>query len=270
MVEGGGATYHALGAAMCRARVTATVIAVNFWLGGCAITTSASDILTQGALETTKTGIAVIKAQILGHGCVGGTLTVAKKRGSGYEAVKTLQTVAGATAIANDVMSVELPPSEYHVVNVACSHQSGRTITNISLGNREGGVLGFGGEFKRSFASFRIASGEVINLGSLTVMAGFLGSAHLSVTELPTASEARFRKEKPKLAKYMLTRLMVIHRDPLTPEQIQHVCASYEALTGVLPALAASMPPECTTIRTRATTSSTQAPPTAPIAEPQQ
>jgi hypothetical protein len=220
---------------MHRLVVTATAVFASLWLSGCAATTTASDILTQGALEKSKTGVAVLKAQILGHGCVGGTITIAIKRDDHYEVVRTLQTIPGATAATNDVMSIELPPNEYHVVNVACTLQSGRTITTISLGNREGGVLGFGGGYKRSFATFRVATREVVNLGSLTVMSGVLGSAHLSISPLPTASEARFRQETPNLAKQMTTRLMVVDRAPLTPEQAKQVCTSYEALKSVLP-----------------------------------
>jgi hypothetical protein len=224
-------------------RASAVVFGCLF--SGCAATTSASDILTQGALEKSKSGVAILKAEILGHGCTGGTITLATKRGQTFDAVQTLQTIGASPAITSDVMSIELPPNEYHVVNVACQMQSGRTRTTISLGKRDGGVLGFGGEFKSSYASFRIATGEIVNLGALTVMSGFLGSAHLSVTDLPTNSLDRFRKEKPNLAKEMVTRHLVVSRPPLSPEETRKLCDSYAVLKGVLPALGASMPPEC-------------------------
>jgi hypothetical protein len=240
------------GIAMAREVIFAGVAGLALVLAGCAVTTSASDILNQGALEKSKTGVVILKAQILGHGCAGGTITIAKKQGAVYEPVRSLQTVAGPTIAANDVMSVELPPNEYHVVNVACSIQQGRALSSVSLGRREGGIVGLGGAYKKSFATFRIAAGEIVNLGSLTVMSGVLASVHLSVTDLPIPSAQRFAIEKPNLAKQMVTRLMVVNRVPMSPAERKQLCESYAVLKGILPGLGASPPSDCQGVPTLA------------------
>lgn len=223
-------------------------IAAALLTSGCAGTSNVSDVLTAGDLARQKKGVAVLRAQILGHGCSGGTLTIGKKVADIYSAVRTIQTTASAAASGNDVMQVELPPDEYHVINVSCGLQSGRTMTTIALGQKDGtNLLGFGGDYKRSFASFRLQAGEIVNVGSLTVMSsGGGGSAHLTVTDLPAASRERFKKERPNLAAQITTRLMVVHRAPMSADERRQVCATYEELKAFVPALAAKMPAECT------------------------
>lgn len=234
-----------------------TAIAIGFGafaLGGCAATSGVSDLLTQGALQKSRSAVSVLKAQILGHGCSGGTLTIGVKKDQAFVPVQTVQTAPTAPAAGTDVMQVELPAGEYHILNVACGVQSGRTVTTVSLGNKEGGGLfGIGGQYKRSFASFEVRAGEIVNIGSLTVMSGPGGLAHLSVTDLPSAAVDRLRKDKPNLVKQMTTRLMTVVRAPRSPDETRKLCETFEQLRSILPSLAAAPPPECGSGATAAT-----------------
>jgi hypothetical protein len=226
----------------------ALLLCVAAALAGCAGTSSVSDVLTAGTLDKRRSGVVVLKAEILGHGCRGGSLTIGKKLDTVYSAVATVHSSAAAALTGDDLMQVELPPDEYHVINVVCGVQAGLSVTNVALGRKEGGgLLGIGGEYRRSFASFELRSGEVVNVGALTVMAvggSGGGAAHIVVGDLPPASLQRFRKTKPNLASQMKTRLMTVARMAMPSDERRTLCSNIRqirAATGV----AGPMPAEC-------------------------
>jgi hypothetical protein len=213
---------------------------------GCAGTSSVSDVLTAGTLDKRRSGVVILKAEILGHGCRGGSLTIGKQLDTIYSPVATVSSTATAAQTGDDIMQVELPPDNYHVINVVCGVQAGFTVTNVALGRKEGGsVLGIGGEYRRSFASFELRAGEVVNVGALTVMAtGTSGGAHIVVGDLPANSLQRFRKTKPNLASQLKTRLMTVARQSVPADERRMLCSNIRqirAATGVT----GSMPPEC-------------------------
>jgi hypothetical protein len=233
----------------------ALLLCVAAALAGCAGTSSVSDVLTAGTLDKRRSGVVVLKAEILGHGCRGGSLTIGKKLDTVYSAVATVHSTAAAAQTGDDLMQVELPPDEYHVINVVCGVQAGLSVTNVALGRKEGGgLLGIGGEYRRSFASFELRAGEIVNVGALTVMAvggsggggggGGGGGAHIVVSDLPPASLQRFRKTKPNLASQMKTRLMTVARQAMPTDERRTLCSNIRqirAATGV----SGAMPAEC-------------------------
>lgn len=217
-------------------------------VAGCAGTSGVSDALTAGALDQRTTGVAVIRAEILGHGCRGGSLTLGKKVGETFSAVATVQAAARAAEAGDDIMQVELPPGSYHVVNVACDQQAGARLTRVSLGNRQGrNLVGLGGDYRRAFATFDLKAGEIVNVGTLSVLAGANGSATVSVTPLPAASLVRFREVKPNLAGQMTTRLMTVSRGASNTDERRRICANLAAVraaTGVSGPVPADCPAE--------------------------
>jgi len=95
------------------------------------------------------------------------------------------------------------------------------------------------GLYKRSYASFNIAPGEILNVGYLQLVP--MGSTQvaytrvlhvrLAVTDWPLAELDRFKQQRPNLYAQMRTRLMTVHRvEPPTIEQVQARCAEMRRL----------------------------------------
>ena len=225
-----------------------SIIAVHaLVLGGCGGTSTVSDELTTSSLANEKSGVAILKASIIGQGCPGGTLTIGRKAGDAYEAVTSVQTGTGAFTSGLDVMQVTLPPGDYHVINIACAVTDGRITTTVQVGKKEGGgLLGIGSQFKKSLATFQLGTGEIVNLGYLQIVTGLYGTVAIAVSDLPAESAARLKKEKPNLANQMTTRLMVVTQSPRTPAETKQFCDQLALLNAQVPAFARPLPAECT------------------------
>jgi hypothetical protein len=197
---------------------------------GCATGTSrVGDDLTATALSQNRKAVALIKLGAADPLC--GTLAagIGVREGSNFRHVQSARIVrkAGDAAVAE----LELGPGEYHVVSYACAKRGGAMLLAEPVGT---------GLYRKSYASFSIAPGEVLNVGYLQLVpmgsAQVAHNAHvmqvrLAVTDWPLAELDRFKQQRPQLYAQMKTRLMKVHRvQPPTVQQIQAACAEIRRL----------------------------------------
>src|SRR5262245_58501329 len=165
------------------------VVACTALTAACAGTSRVGDELTSGSIGQTKTAVALIK---LGAADPRGTVLKADigvREGREYRVVQTARIVhqAGETGVAE----LELGSGEDHLVSYSCTRQGGAAQLAEPAGN---------GRFRKSYASFTLAPGEIVNVGYLQLMP--LGktrladmpvlAVELAVTDWPLAELERF------------------------------------------------------------------------------
>jgi hypothetical protein len=97
-----------------------------------------------------------------------------------------------------------------------------------------------GNLYKKSYASFTLAPGEILNVGYLqlvpvaaTPISAYsrVLQVHLAVTDWPLAEIERFKQQRPNLYGQMRTRLMTVPKvEPPTIREIQAKCAEMRRL----------------------------------------
>lgn len=214
---------------MLPASIRLAVLALAVLAAGCAAGTSrVADELNATALSQSKKAVALIKLGAADPLC--GTLAagIGVREGKDFRLVQTARIVrkAGEAAVAE----LELGSGEYHVVSYACARRGGVVLLAEPTGN---------GLYKKSYASFSIAAGEILNVGYLHLVP--MGSAQvaytrvlhvrLAVTDWPMAELDRFKQQRPNLYAQMKTRLMAVHRvEPPSFAQVQAACAEMRRL----------------------------------------
>jgi hypothetical protein len=196
---------------------------------GCAGTSRVGDDLTTTSLSQSKKAVALIKLGAADPRCNTLAAGIGVREGGNYRHVQVARIVrkAGDTAVAE----VELGAGEYHVVSYGCTKQGGAMLLAEPVGS---------GLYRKSYASFNIAPGEVLNVGYLQLVPmGPAQVAHnlqvmqvrIAVTDWPLAEIDRFKQQRPHLYAQMKTRLMKVHRAaPPTVQQVQAACAEMRRL----------------------------------------
>jgi hypothetical protein len=121
------------------------------------------------------------------------------------------------------VVEMILPPGEYHIVSITCFRARSTLVLSDPHGN---------GLMRRSFASFTLAAGEIINLGELRLVDkkrthGVWSSFHeiaVEVSDWALPELERFKSQRPKHYAEMRTRLMHVPQSMPAPEHIPKVC----------------------------------------------
>jgi hypothetical protein len=242
---------------MQAASIRFAVLAVAVLAAGCAGvgTSRVGDELTATSLNQTKKAVALIKLGAADPLCTTLVAGIGVRDGDSFRHVQFARIVrkVGETAVAE----LELSAGEYHVVSYSCTRQGRAVLLAEPLG---------GGLYKKSYASFNIAPGEIINIGYLQLVP--MGTSQLdarvmhvrlAVTDWPLAELDRFKQQRPNLYAQMRTRLMKVHRvEPPTLEQIRTVCAEMRRLHAdgkiqQLPAICTpgGMPTERPPVRTK-------------------
>jgi len=156
---------------------------------GCGGTSRVGDELTAGSLSQTKKAVVLIKLGAADPLCNVLAAGIGVREGRDFRVVQTARIVrkAGEAAVAE----LELGNGEYHVVSYSCARQGGAVLLAEPVGN---------GRYKRSYASFNIASGEILNVGYLQLVP--MGSTdvaytrvlhvRIAVTDWPLAEFDRF------------------------------------------------------------------------------
>lgn len=208
----------------------------------CAGTSRVGDELTVTSLTKSRKAVALIKLGAADPMCSVLQAGIAVREGENYRIVETAR--IHRSAKDTDVAELELGAGEYHVVSYTCN----RPGRNIHLADSLGG-----GVFRKSFASFSLSPGEVINVGYLQlvpVVSTQAAYAHvvavrLAVTDWPLAELERFKQQRPALYGQMKTRLMAVPKvEPPSLQQIHARCAELRRLRseGKLQ----NLPPVCT------------------------
>jgi hypothetical protein len=199
--------------------------------GGCSTGTSrVGDELTTTSLSQSKKAVALIKLGAADPLCTVLSAGIGVREGESFKLLQVARIVRKAEETA--VAELELGTGEYHVVSYACTRAKGGAVLLAQpAGN---------GVYKKSYASFNIAPGEILNVGYLqlvptgqTPVAANTSILHvrLAVTDWPLLELDRFKKQRPNLYAQMKTRLMTVHKvEPPTLQQIQALCAEMKKL----------------------------------------
>jgi hypothetical protein len=213
---------------MRAARLHGAVLVLALFAAACSGTTRVGDDLSVSSLGEAKKGVALIKLGAADPLCNVLTAGIGVKDGQTFRLVcnARIERKADETAVAE----LELDTGEYHVVSYTCSRPGSHVLLAQPAGN---------GVYKRSYASFALAPGEVVNVGYLqlahtrTTQIASTKLLHLriAVTDWPLSELERFKQQRPKLYAQMQTRLMAVHKvEPPTPEQVQAACAEMKRL----------------------------------------
>jgi hypothetical protein len=207
-----------------------TVLALAATLSGCGATPNLSDDLTSASLSTANQGIVLLSAAMEGRTCQSITVQLGKKSALAYETTTSfgidITVFSLRRLVSSNLPQISLPAGEHHVIGVTC--QNGNSFTSIGKGSL------------RSYASFTLAPGEILNLGSLTVIpVGLTNMATFQVRDQTVEVIDKVRADKPKLFAQMKTRLMIITPAP-TAEDRQKQLDAFQALLASTPAMPAA------------------------------
>lgn len=194
----------------------------------CGGTSRVGDELTATSLTQSRKAVALIKLGAADPMCTVLQAGIGVREGELYRIVETARIQRNAKDAA--VAELELGAGEYHVVSYTCNRPGGP----LHLAESNGG-----GVFRKSYASFSLTAGEVINVGYLQLvpMASTqvantrVLAVRLAVTDWPLGELERFKLERPNLYAHMKTRLMTVPRvEPPTLQEIQARCADMRRL----------------------------------------
>jgi hypothetical protein len=188
------------------------------------------DGVTASSLGEARKAVALVKLGAADPACTVLTAGIGVREGQDFRLVQTarIERKADETAVAE----LELASGEYHVVSYVCTRpRNGAVLLAQPSGS---------GLYRKSYASFQIAAGEVLNVGYLQLvpMGATRVAAHssvlhvrLAVTDWPLAEIERYRKQRPGLYAQMKTRLMTVARvEPPTLAQVRAACAEMKRL----------------------------------------
>ena len=127
------------------------------------------------------------------------------------------------------VVETILPPGEYHIVSITCFRARSTMVLSDPQGN---------GLMRQSYATFRLAAGEIINLGEIRLVDkkrthGVWNSFHeigVEIGDWPLEELERFKSQRPKLYAEMRTRLMTAPAATATPDSAPQMCDSARRL----------------------------------------
>jgi hypothetical protein len=204
---------------------------------GCAVLVNKPDgTVTTSTLASEKKALALLL--IARQGCSAVSVNLAVPDGDGYRFDRVV--VPPITGQSN-VSEIELDPGDYHVVHHLRTASQGLPRTTMKNLGSTGGI----GVYRQSYASFRVAAGEIVNLGELLVLPTVVpGFVDVKVQDWPAREVDLFRKERPTLYAQMKTRLLTVKPPAPTAEQLLTICDKMRTLhaDGKLQKL----PPPCT------------------------
>jgi hypothetical protein len=195
----------------------------------CGGTSRVGDGLTATSLTQSRKGVALIKLGAADPSCTVLSAGIGVREGGDFRIVQTAR-IERNNASETAVAELELGSGEYHVVSYSCVRRGGAIQLAEPAGN---------GLYKKSYASFSLASGEVLNVGYLQLVP--MGAAQvaytrvlavrLAVTDWPLSELERFKQQRPNLYAQMRTRLMAVPKvEPPTLEQVRAQCAEMKRL----------------------------------------
>jgi hypothetical protein len=214
---------------MPSAWVRCAVLACAALVAACGGTSRVGDELTATSLGQSKKAVALIKLGAADPLCTVLVAGIGVREGNGFRLIQTARIVRNGSEAA--VAELELGSGEYHVVSYSCTRPGSVT----RLAEPAGGNL-----YKKSYASFALAPGEILNVGYLqlvpvaaTPISAYsrVLQVHLAVTDWPLAEIERFKQQRPNLYGQMRTRLMTVPKvEPPTIREIQAKCAEMRRL----------------------------------------
>lgn len=192
-----------------RAVLLAVLGLATLGLSGCTQTSRVGDNVNPGTLTKSKTGVAVMRLSAAAAACKDVGVWLGVRDGHGFRRTKPVVVANERSLSQVPVAEVELEPGEYHVVSYACTTAAGLKMLQDNDG--DGPKL-----LRSSYASFSIASGEIVNVGYFHINASRTGRnvfgrpvrTVVTITDWPLAELDRFKAQRPQIYAQMTTRLM--------------------------------------------------------------
>ena len=224
----------------CAAGIVLTTI-----LAGCAgahkppvlETSQINPAVSPDALASRQKAVAIMQIGAVSTQCSVANAIIGVRDGTGYKPVRTLRIVNGQAAALPRVAEAELDPGEYHIIGYICA---------TGLGGGTVLAVADQGKFYRSYATFTLAAGEIINIGYLRLNPlPFMTNVYaVNVTDWPLEELERFKIQRPAIFSQMTTRLAtVIKRDPTLDAQMKVVCERAKGM--VAEGKMSALPPAC-------------------------
>lgn len=178
-------------------------------VAGCAQTSRVGDDVSTSGLAAKRKAVALMRVGTPSPKCNSLGVLLGTREGLGYRRKQPIGVVNVRSLADVPVAEVELEPGEYHVLAFSCISEKGPAV----VGDKAEGDL-----YRSSYASFTLAAGEVVNVGSLTFNASHVGRSafgrpvrvDVEVSDWPLAEIERFRQRRPQLYAAMQTRLMTV------------------------------------------------------------
>ncbi len=178
--------------------------------GACSQTTRVGDDTSTGQLSQSGKAVAVMRLGMASPSCKHVGVWLGVREGQGFRPTKPVAVIHAASLLEVPVAEVELDPGEYHVVSYACS--TGSSVSQVASYDRTTGLT------RSSHASFSIAAGEVVNVGSFEFHAARHGTnafgrelkTTVTVTDWPLADLDKYKAKRPQIYAQMKTRLMTL------------------------------------------------------------
>lgn len=179
-------------------------------LGACSQTTRLGDEASAGQIASTGKAVAVMRLGQASPNCRHVGVWLGVREGPGFRPVKPVAVIHATSLDDVPVAEVELDPGEYHVLSYACG--TGEKVSQVDSYDVTTGLT------RGSHASFTIAAGEIVNVGSFEFHAHRSGQnafgrpikTTASVTDWPLSDLDRYKAKRPQIYARMKTRLMTV------------------------------------------------------------
>ncbi len=198
-------------------------------LAACSQTTRVGEDTSTDGLAKSGKGGAVMRLGMASQNCRHVGVWLAVREGLGFRPHTPVAVIHATSLDDVPIAEVELPPGEYHVVSYACG--TGKNVKQVDSFDITTGLV------RKSYASFSVAAGEVVNVGSFEYHASRSGlnafgrqlRITVGVKDWPLDEIERYRKKRPQIYAQMRTRLMTVTPGAGPPGEAE--CAEFRRLT---------------------------------------
>ena len=221
-------------------RLVATVVLLT-GIAGCSQTSRVDPGITPTALKALGKAVAILRIGSASPACINVVVLFGTREGEGYRRGKAINVANVNSILEPAVAEVELDAGEHHIIGYACGKAHGFSI----IAAKTDGQI-----YATSFASFKLAPGEIVNLGFLQFNVSRYGRNAISrpidtrvgVIDWPLAELERFKLKRPEIYAKMTTRLLTItDRGPHEPTGDE--CVTLKALKAE--GKVQTLPPSC-------------------------
>jgi hypothetical protein len=206
--------------------LTASVLALC--LSACAQTSRVSSDVAPSALKSANKAVAVVRVGAASPTCINVGLLFGTREGEGYRRGKAVDVINVNSILEPAVAEIELDPGEHHIIGYACGKAKSVAVITAKTDHQI---------YATSYASFKLAAGEIVNIGYLQFNVSHTGrnalgralDIRVGVVDWPLAELERYKQKRPEIFAKMTTRLMTIS-DRGQPAPTGDECAQLKSL----------------------------------------
>ena len=179
-------------------------------LAACSQTTRVDESTSTESLAKSSKAVAIMRIGSASPNCQHVGVWLGVREGRGFKPTKPVAVIHAGSLTDVPVAEVELDPGEYHIVSYACG--TGTKVDQVASYDRTTGLA------RSSHASFTVAAGEVVNVGSFEFHAQRVGTnafgrpirTTITINDWPLAELQRYQEKRPQIYAQMKTRLMTL------------------------------------------------------------